>query len=116
MGWAVNLNVRLLTIALRATAPNRVNMIEPSFCFLLPNYRCLDLFTHSRTESYSRKIAWIRHKIFNRSPMSTNRGGLVVLLKPVLNESSKSIEEVKQLERTSPEVNCSCCIGTCTVV
>ena len=85
--WAVNLIVRLLTIKLWAT-PNRAN-IEPRFCFLLPNYCCLDLFIHSRTGPYARKITWIRRKVFNRPPMSRNHGGLVVLLKPVLIESSK---------------------------
>ena len=96
--------VEYMSPGLRAT-PNRAN-IEPRFCSLLPNYCCLDLFIHSRTAPYGRKLGWIRHKVFNRSTVSRNRGGLVVLLKPVLSESSKWFKEAKEHERTSPKVNC----------
>ena len=84
---------------------------SPGFVFLLRSYCCLDLFIHSRTALYGRKVAWVRHKVFNRSPMSSNSDGLVVLLKPVLNELSKWVQEVKQHEQKSPKVNCPYCIG-----
>ena len=108
--WAVNLVVRLLTKGLRTTLPNQAN-VEPRFCFFTAGTIAawIYLFNHDLHNMVG-KIAWTRHKVFDQSPMSGNRNGLV-LLKPVLSESSKCVEKVKQHERTSPKVNCPYCIG-----